>query len=213
MKDKKYFNQLAEKLEELFPKGEQCECGKRLPCRSKALAFNAYANIFHDDLKMKPDKIERILNIYKKHFITTDNIVTVRGLKTKETINTLIDIDAETINYAITKILDTDEYNDDAIRIQPKLDNIIKILKKDKYSRQAVLSNWDPAINQCFTQFQFLIRDNKINMMVHLRSSDIEHRLRGDIIFFAHKLNYVSKAMKVDVGKMYIYIASLHYYL
>ena len=44
--EKDFFNKLAEKLEELFPKGERCQCGKKLPCRSKALAFNAFANIY-----------------------------------------------------------------------------------------------------------------------------------------------------------------------
>ena len=45
-----YFDKLANELEKLFSKGEKCKCGKRLPCRSKALAFNAWANIYHEDL-------------------------------------------------------------------------------------------------------------------------------------------------------------------
>ena len=40
---KKIENEMAEKLEELFPKGERGSCGERLPCRSRALVFNAYA--------------------------------------------------------------------------------------------------------------------------------------------------------------------------
>ena len=43
---KEFFNKLADKLEEHFEKGELCQCGKRLPCRSKALSFNAYANLY-----------------------------------------------------------------------------------------------------------------------------------------------------------------------
>ena len=43
MNIKKIEEELVEKLEELFPKGERCGCGKRLPCRSRALVFNAYA--------------------------------------------------------------------------------------------------------------------------------------------------------------------------
>ena len=43
---KEYFNKLAEKLEELFPKGEKCQCGRKLWCRSKSLSFNAFANIY-----------------------------------------------------------------------------------------------------------------------------------------------------------------------
>ena len=50
---KEFFNKLAEKLEDLFEKGEKCECGKRLPGRSKALSFNAYANIFFDEALTK----------------------------------------------------------------------------------------------------------------------------------------------------------------
>jgi len=45
---KEFFNELAEKLEDLFEKGELCSCGKKLPCRSKALSFNAYANIIFE---------------------------------------------------------------------------------------------------------------------------------------------------------------------
>jgi len=41
---------LAEELETLFPKGERCECGKRLRGRSRALVFNSYANIIFREL-------------------------------------------------------------------------------------------------------------------------------------------------------------------
>jgi len=52
---KEFQTRLAEELETLFPKGERCECGKRLRCRSKALVFCAEANIiFRESL----DKVE-----------------------------------------------------------------------------------------------------------------------------------------------------------
>lgn len=44
-----YFDKLRERLEKLFPKGEHCECGKKLPCRSAAITFNAFANILHNE--------------------------------------------------------------------------------------------------------------------------------------------------------------------
>lgn len=44
--EEEFFNKLAEVLEEEFPKGELCQCGKRLPCRSRALVLNSYANLF-----------------------------------------------------------------------------------------------------------------------------------------------------------------------
>ena len=57
----RFFNKLAEKLEEIFEKGERCECGKKLPCRSKALSFNAFANIFADEMikELQELKIEK----------------------------------------------------------------------------------------------------------------------------------------------------------
>jgi hypothetical protein len=30
--EEEFFNQLAEVLEENFPKGERCQCGRELPC-------------------------------------------------------------------------------------------------------------------------------------------------------------------------------------
>lgn len=51
--EEKFFNKLAKILEKEFPKYEECQCGKRLPCRSRALVLNAYANIFFKELKQK----------------------------------------------------------------------------------------------------------------------------------------------------------------
>ena len=48
--EKEFFNKLADKLEELFPKGEKCQCGRKKDARSKALVFNAWANIVFREL-------------------------------------------------------------------------------------------------------------------------------------------------------------------
>ena len=50
-----FFNKLADKLEELFPKGEKCQCGRKKDARSKALVFNAWANIVFKELHNKKD--------------------------------------------------------------------------------------------------------------------------------------------------------------
>jgi len=45
-KQKEFFDRLASELEALFPKGERCDvCGVNIPCRSKALVFNAMVNV------------------------------------------------------------------------------------------------------------------------------------------------------------------------
>ncbi len=51
--EEEFFNKLYYVLEKKFPKGEKCECGKKLPCRSKAIVLNAYANIFFKEMKEK----------------------------------------------------------------------------------------------------------------------------------------------------------------
>ena len=51
---KEFFNKLAEKLEECFPKGELCShCGKKSFARSRALSFNAFANLYFRELLKK----------------------------------------------------------------------------------------------------------------------------------------------------------------
>ena len=54
-KEEEFFHRLSNILEEQFPKGEKCQCGRKLPCRSKALVLSAYANIFYNE-KIKDDK-------------------------------------------------------------------------------------------------------------------------------------------------------------
>ena len=58
MKKEEFYNKLAERLEEFFPKGEKCECGKKLPCRGKALVLNGYANIYLKEAIEKAKKEE-----------------------------------------------------------------------------------------------------------------------------------------------------------
>jgi len=51
---KEFQTRLAEELEVLFPKGERCpKCGTKLPCRRRALMFNAYAVIYMRELLQK----------------------------------------------------------------------------------------------------------------------------------------------------------------
>jgi hypothetical protein len=49
--EEQFFDNLKEILEEQFPKGERCQCGRKLPCRSKAIVLNAYANLLFRKLK------------------------------------------------------------------------------------------------------------------------------------------------------------------
>jgi hypothetical protein len=63
-----FFNKLVEILEEQFPKGEKCQCGEKLPCRSKALVLNAYSNLYFKEEKERIKKliIEEIVICHKE---------------------------------------------------------------------------------------------------------------------------------------------------
>ena len=64
--EKEFFRKLSDQLEDHYPKGERCECGKRLTARSKALTFNAWANVFlkealDEHTKKIIDEVEQIM--------------------------------------------------------------------------------------------------------------------------------------------------------
>ena len=62
---KEFFDELVEKLENIFPKGEKCRyCGKKDWGRSKALLFNAYANMIFRKYIQKALKSEK--EVWKK---------------------------------------------------------------------------------------------------------------------------------------------------
>lgn len=109
-----------------------------------------------------------------------------------------------------------------------QLEQIIELLKNDDSSRRAVLNISDPSINriktkdmQCTIAIQFLIRKNKVNMTVYMRSNDVYFGLPYDYIFFETIHQYLVKRLnqntglfgvKYEVGK-YTHIAtSLHMY-
>ena len=77
-------------------------------------------------------------------------------------------------------------------RIKKTLVKIVEILKKDKDSRRAVVpiySEKDAGLDSndipCTISFQFLIRNNKLDMIVNMRSNDIFLGFPYDIFNFS----------------------------
>lgn len=105
-----------------------------------------------------------------------------------------------------------------------QLEQIIELLKKDIDSRRAVLNISDPTINrittkdmQCTIGLQFLIRNNKLNMTVYMRSNDVYFGLPYDYIFFESIHQYIFMRLKECYSELklgsYTHIAtSLHMY-
>lgn len=121
--------------------------------------------------------------------------------------------DGETNNSAYGYILEK-KYNFDQIQ------QVIELLKKDPYSRRAVLNISDPTINrittkdmQCTMAIQFLIRKNKLEMTVYMRSNDIYFGTPYDWIYFISIQEYIAKKLKLKVGTYIHHATSFHMYL
>lgn len=95
-----------------------------------------------------------------------------------------------------------------------------ELLKRDKYSRQAVIHIKEPRdlIKQpskdvnCTISLQFLIRDDKLDMIVTMRSNDLWLGLPYDLFNFTCMQIQMAMELGVGIGTYYHNAASLHLY-
>ena len=102
------------------------------------------------------------------------------------------------------------------------LKDIILLLKHDPDTRKAVLSIFNPSMDAdnldgtcripCSMYYDFLIRDGKLNITYHQRSSDFVQHF-GDDVYLAYRLmQYVAEQVGVKPGNLIHTIDSLHSY-
>lgn len=120
-----------------------------------------------------------------------------------------------------------DKYSDDGKtlngaygpRIKKSLLKIVEILRNDPDSRRAVVPIYgkeNAGLNSkdipCTIGFQFLIRNNKLDMIVNMRSNDIFLGFPYDTFNFTMWQEYVACKLNIEIGT-YTHIAnSLHFY-
>jgi thymidylate synthase len=100
------------------------------------------------------------------------------------------------------------------------IENVIFKLKSDQDSRQAVILIWrekDMYTNNtkdlpCTINLQFFIRENKLHMITNMRSNDIWLGSTNDIFCFTMIQEFMSSALKIDIGNYYHNVGSLHLY-
>jgi thymidylate synthase len=90
-------------------------------------------------------------------------------------------------------------------------------LSRDRTSRQAVISIWseNPSSSKdipCTLTWQFLIRDEKLNMIVNMRSSDGWLGLPYDLFNFSQICNLVAGSFDVEPGFLAMNLGSSHLY-
>lgn len=94
---------------------------------------------------------------------------------------------------------------------------VLRTLDKDRESRQAVISIWrarpyDSKDIPCTLTLQFLIRDDYLNTVVNMRSSDAFMGLIYDTFCFAMMSSIVAASMDVELGSTWINAGSSHIY-
>lgn len=102
---------------------------------------------------------------------------------------------------------------------QNQIYGIIDKLKKDPYTRQAVITLFDKSYSEyygkdtvCTPSFQFFIRDEKLDMIINSRSRDI---IRGECIdqfTFTCLQELLANELNVKIGIYQNCIGSLHIY-
>ena len=108
-----------------------------------------------------------------------------------------------------------------------QLDNAIAALKDDIHSRRAMIMIFKPEDTQessgfttripCSIDYQFLIRNNKLMVMYHIRSNDYFKHFAIDIWLANALQEYIVEQLKdvypnLKVGSLNYYCGSFHAY-
>lgn len=120
--------------------------------------------------------------------------------------------DGKTSNSAYGYILEK-KYGFDQIQ------QIVELLKRDPESRRAVLNISDPTIDrintkdmQCTIAIQFLLRNNKLNISVYMRSNDVYFGLPYDYVYFISLQDYIARQLHCEIGTYTHHAGSMHMY-
>lgn len=119
------------------------------------------------------------------------------------------------------------QFSDDGIvlagaygpKIKKSLPKIISLFKKDKYTRRAVISLFDNGQNYldskdvpCTITLHFLIRNEKLDLFVNMRSNDFYLGLPYDVYSFTMFQLLVAHKLGLKPGYYHHHVDSLHFY-
>lgn len=94
---------------------------------------------------------------------------------------------------------------------------VLDTLRRDPYSRQAVATIWEPrpsvsADIPCTISWQFMMTDERLDMFVNMRSSDVWLGLPYDAFSWSVILMDTALALGVPHGNVHYHAATLHLY-
>lgn len=96
-------------------------------------------------------------------------------------------------------------------------------LKRNSDSRRATMIYTRPTMHEdynkngmsdfmCTNTVQYLIRENRLNALVYMRSNDAVYGYKNDYAWQKHVLNKLATDLNVKVGNLFWNVASLHVY-
>jgi len=105
-------------------------------------------------------------------------------------------------------------------RIRGQWSMVLDELRKDHDSRRAVMTIYDGRSDlgrdvkdiPCTLSFQFLIRDDKLNMITTMRSNDVYRGLPYDLMQFGALLCATAQVLGLQPGTYYHRVGSFHLY-
>lgn len=107
-------------------------------------------------------------------------------------------------------------------RIMRSLDNVIQLLQNMPNTRQAMIGIWDPVIDPprcggkirvpCSISYQFLKRNDKLNVIYYLRSSDFFEHWCNDIALAYLLMSHIADEVGIPPGMVTVFFGSLHAY-
>lgn len=106
-------------------------------------------------------------------------------------------------------------------RIGDQAFHVVDKLTKDRDTRQAVITLWDPSLDNtpgkhdypCTVSLTFTIRRDALNLHVTMRSNDVWWGLAYDAFQFTTLQYTVAHALDVPVGRYHHHAVSLHAYV
>ena len=100
-----------------------------------------------------------------------------------------------------------------------QFNNVLAKLRDDPDSRQAVIALYtaqDSGIQSkdipCTCSLQFLIRNNRLNLLVYMRSNDLIWGMPYDIFSFTLIQEYLANLLNIEIGWYEHVVGSMHIY-
>lgn len=113
---------------------------------------------------------------------------------------------------------DNPDYGAYGPRLADRLRDVVQLLTDDRASRRAVATIWEPrdlthdGDRPCTLSLQFLIRRDKLELHVTMRSQDVWLGLTFDAFVFSQIQETLARLLKVEVGTYVHHVASMHLY-